>query len=46
MPFDRETVEALLGSGSFFWLDLSRPTQDDFSILREVFKFHPLAVED
>ncbi len=46
MPFNRETVEGLLESGSFFWLDLSRPTQEDFSILREVFRFHPLAVED
>jgi len=46
VQFDRETVEGLLDSGSFFWLDLGRPTADDFSILREVFKFHPLALED
>jgi magnesium transporter len=46
MPFDRATVEDLLDGGGFFWLDLSRPTQEDFNILREVFKFHPLAVED
>lgn len=46
LPFNREAVEALLASGSFFWLDLSRPTREDFNILREVFKFHPLAIED
>jgi magnesium transporter len=46
MPFNRETVEGLLDGDGFFWLDLSRPTQEDFGILREVFKFHPLAVED
>src|SRR5437773_7862182 len=46
MPFNRGTVEGLLESGGFFWLDLSHPTQKDFSILRNVFKFHPLAVED
>jgi magnesium transporter len=46
MPFDRATVEGLLDGDGFFWLDLSRPTQEDFNILREVFKFHPLAVED
>jgi len=46
VDFDRETVEGLLAGGSFFWLDLGRPTGDDFSILREVFKFHPLALED
>ena len=44
--FSRETVEKLLASGKFFWLDLDRPDSDDFHILRDVFKFHPLAVED
>jgi magnesium transporter len=46
MEFDREMAESLLASGSFFWLDLGHPTEDDFNILREVFKFHPLALED
>src|SRR5204862_4561332 len=36
----------LLASGSFFWIDLHRPAEDDFAILRDVFRFHPLAVED
>jgi magnesium transporter len=44
--FSRETVERLLASGEFFWLDLYRPDIADFEILRDVFKFHPLAVED
>jgi magnesium transporter len=44
--FDRETVERLIASESFFWLDLDQPTDADFEILRDVFKFHPLAVED
>jgi magnesium transporter len=42
----REHAERLLASGGFFWLDLHRPTQDDFGILRDVFEFHPLALED
>jgi Mg2+ and Co2+ transporter CorA len=46
VTFDRATVESLLASGRFFWLDLGYPTRDDFDILREVFKFHPLALED
>jgi magnesium transporter len=46
MHFGRETVAELLASGGFFWLDLDQPDADDFSILREVFGFHPLAVED
>jgi magnesium transporter len=46
IDFNRETVEKLLAGGGFFWLDLDRPDADDFTILREVFKFHPLAIED
>ncbi len=44
--FDRATVEGLLAGHSFFWLDLDQPAADDFEILRDVFRFHPLAVED
>src|SRR5215208_1414598 len=40
------SAERLLASGSFFWLDLHQPTVDDFSVLRDVFRFHPLALED
>ncbi|MGH2999527.1 MAG: CorA family divalent cation transporter [Gaiellaceae bacterium] len=46
MAFNRETVERLLESHEFFWLDLDRPTEEDFGVLRRVFKFYPLAVED
>ena len=44
--FSRENVERLLAGGSFFWIDVDQPDEDDYKILREVFKFHPLAVED
>jgi magnesium transporter len=46
IQFDREGVAALLARDSFFWLDLDRPDGDDFEILRDVFGFHPLAIED
>ncbi len=46
MHFSRETVDKLLASEQFFWLDLDQPDSDDFEILSDVFKFHPLAVED
>src|SRR5205823_7687948 len=46
LPFNRETIEQLLASGEFFWLDLYRPTDADFELLRDVFAFHPLAIED
>jgi magnesium transporter len=39
-------VEQLVATGEFFWLDLYRPEAADFEILRGVFGFHPLAVED
>jgi magnesium transporter len=44
--FTRQAVEDLLASGNFFWLDLDQPEAADFAVLRDVFKFHPLAVED
>jgi len=44
--FRREKVEELLAKGEFFWLDLDRPDAEDFDVLRDVFKFHPLALED
>lgn len=43
---DRADLEERLDRGEFFWLDLHQPTTDDFAVLREVFQFHPLAVED
>jgi magnesium transporter len=46
MAFDRTSVESLLAAGRFFWLDLYRPNEDDYPILADVFKFHPLAIED
>jgi magnesium transporter len=33
-------------SGVTLWVDLSAPTEDDFKVLGDPFKFHPLAVED
>jgi magnesium transporter len=46
LHFNRENIEKLLAGEGFFWLDLDQPDQNDYAILREVFKFHPLAVED
>ena len=46
MHLDRENVEKLLASDPFFWLDIDQPDAQDYKILSDVFKFHPLAVED
>ena len=43
---DRTTIESHLSGGEFFWLDFESPEQDDFALLRDVFRFHPLALED
>src|SRR5438874_12544073 len=44
--FDRPTVERLLEGNKFFWIDLYQPHAADFALMLDVFKFHPLAVED
>ena len=44
--YDRVALESRLATGEFFWLDLHDPTEEDFVLLRDVFKFHPLALED
>lgn len=43
---EREAVKRRLLEEGFFWLDLSQPGEEDFTTLREVFGFHPLALED
>lgn len=37
---------ALRDPNCTFWLDMSKPTDDELSLLDEVFGFHPLAIED
>jgi magnesium transporter len=46
VEFNHEKIGELVAEGSFFWLDLDQPDAEDFEILRDVFKFHPLAIED
>jgi magnesium transporter len=43
---DEKRIRAQLASDHFFWLDLDAPTQAELEQLREIFGFHPLAVED
>jgi magnesium transporter len=42
----RENVERMVASQKFFWIDIHEPTTQDFDVLRDVFGFHPLALED
>lgn len=41
-----EDLESLLKSDTIFWVDIFECTDAEASILRDVFKFHPLAIED
>ena len=34
------------GSGVWLWVDLSDPSGEELQVLRSVFRFHELAVED
>ena len=35
-----------LADDEFFWLDLYQPPAEDLALLTDIFRFHPLAVED
>lgn len=41
-----EQLPALLAGNEQFWVDLLRPDSGDISVLKDVFNFHPLAIED
>jgi Mg2+ and Co2+ transporter CorA len=38
--------EIVQGRDRLLWLDLERPTQEEFALIREEFGLHPLAIED
>ena len=46
VEFSHEKIGELVAEGGFFWLDLDQPDAEDFQVLRDVFRFHPLAIED
>src|SRR5438067_1157900 len=37
---------AVKDSATVFWLDMLKPTDEEYALLDEVFGFHPLAIED
>jgi magnesium transporter len=43
---DEAAIKHHLERDHFFWLDLTAPTAEDVEKLRELFGFHPLALED
>jgi magnesium transporter len=43
---DPQVIRDHLERDHFFWLDLTAPTADELTQLRDLFGFHPLALED
>jgi magnesium transporter len=44
---DTETLhQAMRDPAARFWLDMSCPTDAEYALLKDVFGFHPLAIED
>jgi magnesium transporter len=43
---DEAVIKDYLARDNFFWLDLTAPSKHDIEKLRELFGFHPLALED
>lgn len=41
-----EIPRILENKENMLWLDIYKPTPEEFDILRSVFKFHPLSIED
>lgn len=41
-----EIAEAISAGRDTLWLDFQDPAEDELSVLIDVFKFHPLAIED
>jgi magnesium transporter len=43
---DNDAIAGLLRRDEYFWLDLTGPAEQETAQLKEVFGFHPLALED
>ena len=43
---DRDAIAELLKHDEYFWLDLTGPGEKEIAELKDIFGFHPLALED
>jgi magnesium transporter len=41
-----KTIKSALNSGEQIWVDIENPDEKEMDILRDIFKFHPLTIED
>lgn len=44
--FSTKSIKTSLNNGEQIWIDLEKPEESEMDILRDVFNFHPLAIED
>ncbi len=45
VPVDEPNVKRALAAGTILWLDFKPADPDGIALLRDVFEFHPLAIE-
>lgn len=45
-PSHKNLTAALRDPKAVFWVDIDKPEDEDYSVLDDVFGFHPLAIED
>src|SRR5262245_19708004 len=43
---DPESLRRALREGAVFWLDMQNPDEREIALLRDVFQFHPLAIQE
>lgn len=41
-----KSIKSALISGEKIWVDMEKPDEKEINLLRDVFRFHPLAIED
>ena len=41
-----KAISDALKAGTFLWVDFDEPTEEEADLLKSVFQFHPLAIED
>jgi magnesium transporter len=41
-----DQIKEAISEGGLIWLDIEGPSEEEFSLLTDIFSFHPLAIED
>jgi magnesium transporter len=46
LSFDVGEIKQRIEDGKFFWIDVHQPDESTFTLLKQAFGFHPLALDD